>query len=283
MIEQILRQMLWDSPRSISQMQNDEDGDLYSVWRLDYPDKSYILKQAKGNECAIYQQYFMHPAVYAPEIHGITHFENKDYLLMEYISGHDLKKCNREDLIRVLDSLIHMQKDFWQAPDPLDSFAHSLNRRNNRRAFLPELRLVRAYDAYLEAYQSMPRCLCHDDLLPFNVILSQDRAVLIDWEVGGILPYPTSLARLIAHGEEKEDAFFYMKESDRAYAMDYYYQHFVEQLGISRADFNRSMALCLFYEYCEWVYVGNKYGDTQNARYRHYLKKAMSFAADLGF
>ena len=283
MIEQILRQIHWAFPQRISQLQNDEDGDVYSVWRLDYPDKSYILKQAKESECALYQQYFTQPSAYAPEIYAITHFENKDYLLMEYIRGHDLKKCSREDLTRVLDSLIHMQKDFWQPPDPLDSFANSLNRRSERCVFLPEIRLVRAYDAYLQEYQSMPRCLCHDDLLPFNVILSSDRAVLIDWEVGGILPYPTSLARLIAHGEEKEDAFFYLKESDRVYAMDYYYQHFVRQLGISRSDYNRSMALCLFYEYCEWVYVGNKYGDTRNARYLHYWEKAMASAADLGF
>lgn len=70
------------------------------------------------------------------------------------------------------------------------------------------------------------RCLCGptapfrgrsamDDLLPFNVIVSDDRAVLIDWEYGGILPYPSSFARLIAHGEEAEDSLFHMTREDR--------------------------------------------------------------------
>ena len=65
----------------------------------------------------------------------------------------------------------------------------------------------RAYEQYLQIYSDVPRTLCHDDLLPFNVLCAKERAVIIDWEYAGILPYPTSLARLIAHCEEDESAF----------------------------------------------------------------------------
>lgn len=47
---------------------------------------------------------------------------------------------------------------------------------------------------------------------PSMCFCSGDRAVLIDWEYALILPYPTSLARLIAHGEEDENAFFHMTQ-----------------------------------------------------------------------
>ena len=139
--------------------------------------------------------------------------------------------------------------------------------------------MERVYDAYLEAYVSMPGSLCHDDLLPFNVLVNDDRAVLIDWEYAGILPYATSLARLIAHCEEDENAFFFMKNVDKAFAIDYYFEHLAFPMGISREVFDRHLQLCLFYDYCEWVYVGNRYGNTDSQRFRDYLLKAKAFAA----
>lgn len=72
-----------------------------------------------------------------------------------------------------------------------------------------------------------------DDLLPFNVLVAPEGARLIDWEFGGILPYPTSLARLLAHGSEDDTQLFVMQESDRQFAIDYYYTHLISQHGIS--------------------------------------------------
>ena len=82
----------------------------------------------------------------------------------------------------------------------------------NRGNSLGDADLERAYERFLQIYGEIPRTLCHDDLLPSMCFCSGDRAVLIDWEYALILPYPTSLARLIAHGEEDENAFFHMTQ-----------------------------------------------------------------------
>ena len=75
----------------------------------------------------------------------------------------------------------------------------------------------------------------------------------IDWEYAGILPYPTSLARLIAHGEEDESAFFFMTQKDKDYAIDYYYEHLLKEKGIGYNAYRKTLDYFLLYEYCEWI------------------------------
>ena len=103
---------------------------------------------------------------------------------------------------------------------------------------------------------------------------SGDRAVLIAWEYALILPYPTSQARLIAHGEEDENAFFHMTQLDREFATQYYFEHFIREKGIEYPEYRRTLDYFLLYEYCEWVAIGVKYGETNTERYRMYYAKA---------
>lgn len=109
---------------------------------------------------------------------------------------------------------------------------------------------------------------------PSMCFCSGDRAVLIDWEYALILPYPTSLARLIAHGEEDENAFFHMTQLDREFATQYYFEHFIREKGIEYPEYRRTLDYFLLYEYCEWVAIGVKYGETNTERYRMYYAKA---------
>ena len=123
----------------------------------------------------------------------------------------------------------------------------------------------------MRMYRTVPRALCHDDLLPFNVLASDNRAVLIDWECGGILPYPTAFARLIAHSEETENALFFMTSEDRIFAIDYYYNNLLKEMGISYTEWRNTLEYFLFFEYCEWVFVGNKYDAKNSEFYKKYL------------
>ena len=283
MIKKILAQMGHGDPLSVSPFIREEDGETYRVWRLEYPDKTLVLKQAKGRETEIYRSFLASATDYAPQIYSCASYEDTEYLLMEYIQGHDLMRCTRTDLIKTMDSLIRMQMEHWGGTDPVRSFSIALKIRQNRAGFLHDERLERVYDAYLQEFVSIPRTLCHDDLLPFNVLASDTRAVFIDWEVGGMLPYPTSLARLIAHAVEDESAFFYMKNEDKDFAIDYYYDQVVKHKEIDYNDYRRSLYLCLFYEYCEWIYVGYKYNDTNNDRFRYYTVLANEMAVKLGY
>lgn len=269
---------------TITQLKHKEDNEPYQVWRIDVDNARYILKQVKEGEKKLYQSTFAKLKESVPVLYQAITIEEKIYLLLEYIEGEDLCKCNRIKLTHALDALISLQQKTWesQAVDQSEySFEKSLVQRQNRGKYLNDSLLEEAYEKFLRVFQSVPKALCHDDLLPFNVISDNKKASLIDWECGGILPYPTSFARLIAHTEENEDGLFYMAKADKCYAIDYYYDNLLKEKGISYVDWRNTLEYFLFYEYCEWVFVGNKYNVTDGEYYKKYLPIAKEQAAKI--
>lgn len=282
--KELLFQMGVVDVRDIQPFRNQEDGEEYQVWKVTSGDRILVLKKAKERELAVYRDFFTGEVPGVPKFYAAAQVEGTDYFLMEYVTGRDLCKCDRAGLQKALDALIGLQDRFWEASAYSNggyTFAESLGSREKRGQYLDDEELERAYETFLELYKTVPRTLCHDDLLPFNVLVSEHGATLIDWEYGGMLPYPTSLARLIAHGVEEEQAFFYMKDEDRAFAIDYYYEHLVCKKGISYADYRRTLDYFLLYEYCEWIMVGKRYGSTDTERYAYYVKKARDHVHDM--
>lgn len=259
----------------ITQLKHAEDNEPYQVWIIDTGSSRYILKKAKEEEAETYRLLLSDVNDgCVPIICQSIPVEEDTYLLMEYIDGENLCKCDRTKLTLALDALISLQRKTWNSQSLASygySFEKSLRGRENRGRYLNDLLLETAYEKFMKLYPTVPRALCHDDLLPFNVIVSARRAVLIDWECGGILPYPASFARLIAHGEEREDALFFMKSEDKSFAVDYYYDRFLKKMGIAYTEWRNTLEYFLFYEYCEWVFVGNKYNARDSAFYKKYL------------
>lgn len=263
------------SPKAtITQLKHEEDDEPYQVWRIDSDNTKYILKEAKGNESEIYQSILAVLKESIPSLYQVITTEEKTYLLMEYIEGENLCKCNRTKLTHALNALISLQQKTWEGRtfDHLENFYDkSLIQRQHRGKYLNDSLLEEAYEKFLSVYQSTSKALCHDDLLPFNIIASDQKAFLIDWESGGVLPYPTSFARLIAHTEDSKDALFYMTQADKDFAVNYYYDNLLKEKGISYTDWLNTLEYFLFYEYCEWVFVGNKYNATDGEYYKKYL------------
>lgn len=268
----------------ISQMRSAEDDSPYDVWKIHSGQGDFVLKKAKGYELAVYKAFFNRQIPGVPRFLGSVSVGEDAYFLMEYIAGEDLRICTRQSLKVALDALIQVQAIYWENEALAGEgygFEASLPGRNNRRNYLKDPLLEAFYDMFLEQYARMPRTLCHDDLLPFNILVADGKATIIDWEYGGILPYPVSLARLIAHCEDREGAFFYMTDADRMFAIDYYYENLIRQKGISYADYRYALDLCLLYEYCEWIMLGNRYPQADMERYRIYLEKAKNHIAKM--
>lgn len=258
----------------ITQLKNKEDNEPYQVWIIDDGKNKYVLKEAKGREKELYQSILFKLKESIPTLYQTITIDEKVYLLLEYIDGDDLCMCNRRKLTNALDALISLQQKTWEIEEINQyesTFDKSYLQRQNRGKYLNDTLLEEAYEKFLKVFLSVPRSLCHDDLLPFNVISNNEKAALIDWECGGILPYPTSFARLIAHTEDNENALFYMKESDKCYAINYYYEKLLKEKGISYADWLDTLEYFLYYEYCEWIYVGNKYNVTDGKYFKKYL------------
>lgn len=270
------------SPKAtITQLKHEEDNEPCQVWRIDTDNTSYILKEAKENEVEIYQSILTPLKDSIPTIYQTIATEDKTYLLMEYIEGEDLCKCNRKKLTKALDALISLQQKTWESNFHKYISGQDFLKRQNRGKYLNDSLLEDVYGRFLKIYQSLPRALCHDDLLPFNIIASEHKAVLIDWETGGILPYPTPFARLIAHTDDNADAMFYMTNTDKNFAIDYYYDRLLKDKGITYTNWRNTLEYFLFYEYCEWVYVGNKFNATDGEYYNKYLPIAKQQAAKI--
>ncbi len=268
---------------AFQQYLHEEDDQPYEVYEISDAGKKYVLKKAKEYEEAVYSMFFAHAPSYVPKIYGKAQHNGATYILMEHIAGENLQKCSREKLRLALDSLIAMQEEYWQSDFTHKGYPFETSRkqRKNRGDFLNDSELETAYGRVLEIYDKTPKTLCHDDLLPFQVIVSEKRAVMIDWEFGGILPYPVSLARLLAHGQEKPESLFFLSQTDRDFAIEYYYNQLICKKGISYEEYRQTLDYFLFYEYCEWVYVGNRYDATDGAYFQHYFPIAKQAAEKL--
>ena len=268
---------------SITAFTDDEDGYEYAVWLIDAGKEKYVLKRAKAFELEAFRCFFSDRKSYVPAFFGSCEYDGKDFFLMEYCPGEDLRRCEREKLRKALDALIEMQDEFWQREELYDSvvtLGRALEGIEKRGRYLGSELLEKAYAGFVQIYKNTPRTLCHDDLLPINLLIGE-RAVLIDWEYGGVLPYLSSFARLIAHGREDGGAFFYMTKEDRNFAIQYYYDRLVRKHGISEEEYRHALVYFLFYEYCEWVMLGNRYDGRSDERYGYYLKLAEETAAQL--
>lgn len=268
----------------LTQFRSAEDGTPYEAWLVSTPinGKNCVLKKAKNREAAVYTSFLSDAGDGVPRLYRHLNTLDGDYLLMEYIRGDDLCHCTREMLTAALDALISLQNRYWNTDAPTGvglTFEESLCARRRRGEYLCDTELERVYGDFLHLYERLPRTLCHDDLLPFNVLYDGTRAVLIDWELAGLLPYPVPFARLIAHAEESADAFFCMKDAEKEFAVSYYYEHLVRAHGISYEDYRRTLNYFLFYEYCEWIMLGNRYADADMERFRLYSEKARALIA----
>lgn len=255
----------------------EEDGRAYAVWKLDTDRGPMVLKKTNDAERAVYETFFAEGGP-VPKIYGFA----GEWMLMEFVPGTSMSRCTRTLLIRTLEALCESQDKWWGNETRGDvgyGFPASFPSRCKRLAYMGDLET--AYQAYLDEFARVPRTLCNDDMLPFNVLADENRAVILDWEYGGILPYPCAIARFLAFGEEG-DGLFQMREEDRSFAMDYYYEKLVSSKGISRREFDRTMDLFFLKEYSEWVYCAAVSGDYEMEYYKKYGKKARDLARKLG-
>lgn len=264
------------SESSVRAFVSEEDGSEYAVWMIEDGNTRKVLKQAKAYEMEAYRRFFTGRQPYFPSFLGSCQYKGQEYFLTEYFQGTDLRVCERKRLTLVLDALAEMQNEFWQRTDLYDAcftMEKAMEEIENRGRYLGSELLEKAYAKFEQVYRKTPRSLCHDDLLPINVLVNDERAVFIDWEYCGVLPYLGSFARLIAHGRENIESYFYMSAEDREFAIAYYYNAVPKQHGISWEEFRHSLDYFLFCEYCEWIMLGNRYG-SRDERYGYYQNLA---------
>ena len=275
-INEILKQMNISATR-ISPFKVLEDNSDYDVFLIETNTNKFVIKPTKNYEFEIYSTFFKDNISGVPNLIASTEYGNEKFILIEYIEGKDLCKCEQFSLKLALDALITIQDKYWNNTTYENlgyTYQRSLESRINRGKYLGDEELEKAYLKFLSVYSKIPRTLCHDDLLPFNIIVNEKSASLIDWEYAGILPYLTSIARLLAHTEENENALFYMTNEDKEFAKKYYYDNLVSKHDIPYDEYEYTLDLFFLYEYCEWIMLANRYPNSNKERGNQYIEKA---------
>ena len=91
-----------DTITDIKQLTSIEDDSLYDVWKICISNQNYILKKAKNDEIEIYNTFLKELKLGVPKLYNTYQYSNESYLLIEYIEGNELFKCNKNDLIKVI-------------------------------------------------------------------------------------------------------------------------------------------------------------------------------------
>lgn len=273
-LKQILEKLELDINKA-EQLKREEDDSFYDVWKVISNDKEYILKRTDELEILNYENYLSKLNRGVPKLYKKINYNNKWYILIDYFKGNNLCKATKENLKKVLDELIRIQDIYWNSP--IDKqYNQSLESRINRGKYLKNELINSEYQKFLSFYKQTPLTLCHDDLLPFNVLCNNDNACLIDWGHAGILPYPTPIVRLIAHGKDDEEYLFYMKEEDKKFVINYYYDNFIKNKNIDYDTYINIINYFLLYEYCEWIMLGEKHNNLDSDMYKEYYNKALT-------
>ena len=249
-------------------------GHYKNIYKIITSNKTYVLKKAKDDELDIYKN-LNNSDNHLPYLYGYYHYYKSDYILIEYVNGNNLMKMDKKSLTRVITAIIDIQKKYWSSSLEFGLTKEELLKsRYNRLSYLPD-ELKETYEEYIECLKKTPVTFSHEDLLPFNILINNDRVCFIDLEVGGILPYPTMLARLIGHTKENKDAMFYLTKEDYDFAISYYFDNFIKEQGISYKEYIQTMNLFIFNELIEWIYVYRKNNYSPNNFYKEYYQKAI--------
>lgn len=194
----------------------------YNVYKIISDKQTYILKKSDDNEIEVYEKFLENKNLPVPKLEGWACVNKKNWILIEYIDGVDLRVFNKDMAYGCADSLSRIFNMYWQEKDfeenKLDNRFERYWIRINRRSecLINEPKLSSAYRLFLDRQLVCPRTLCNGDFLQCNVIENNKDIILIDWALGGIMPYSLDVARLIAHGSEKYSPFpFYMTDEYR--------------------------------------------------------------------
>ena len=266
----------------------DNDGGYkrkYNVYKITADGKPFVLKKSDEGEIAIYRDFLQGKGFGVPEYFGSVEQEGAVWLLMEYISGPDLRKFTGEMAAACAETLAQIQNACWNSSIADGRFRRYWERVNRRAECLKDYpELAEAYRLFLERQKDCPRTLCSGDFLPCNGLMRDGRAYMIDWGFGGIMPYALDAARLIAHGSEKPEPYafpFYMDAELRSAFVRAYYERL--ECRPDWEQYIRDVKLAALNEYVEFleVLVNDPEISREEIEDNFYYRRARETAANI--
>lgn len=282
-ILEILSHITSDEIKSIYRIcerYGEDEGDVryYDAYEIETVSGSKILKKTNEREVFNYESYLADKEFAVPSYYGKRVEQEDVWILIEDVSGDDLRDMTDELAVLAAESLVEIQNYYWQQNEEEfarkkwdDRFEVYWKRILKRAASVVDHpRLRKAYQLFLDRQLTAPRTLSNGDFLQYNVLRTNNKAVVIDWGFGGIMPYSLDIARFIAHATETKATFpFYMNERQKRLFVNRIY----EKLDC-KPDYRQyldDIRLAVLNEYIEFVEANE---DDDKWYYHHAMQLA---------
>ena len=282
-IPEALRRIIGTDDHALLRFMDDEvyddEAKGYSVYKLVTGDRAFVLKKSESAEDFRdeVKHYSLLKGLPVPEFLGAA----DGFILLSFVEGADLKKPTDDGIRAFAKSLTAIMNAYPMGRDhERGRYDVYLKRLEKRAAFIsckPEL--SSAFSVFLERQREIPLTLSNGDLLPINALYDGEKAVIIDWEFGGFMPYSLDIARFFAHGRVSGKASpFRMTDEQKRLFVDLVYGGLT--VKPPRAVFDRDVLLAEFNEYVEILeYYFRETTAERGETFRDYYPRAKELAA----
>lgn len=211
-----------------------------------------------------------------PTCYGKCENGSDFWILIENITGNDLRNMTDELAMAAADSITEIQNAYWmndqeefaknKADDRFDVYWKRINKRYDYIKNEPII--GEAYSIFLRRQLTCPRTLSNGDFLEFNAINHRNRVYIIDWGFGGIMPYSLDIARFLAHATVDRATFpFYMSDDQKELFIEKIFEKLIRKPEHSQYIYD--IKLAILNEYVEFVEADE---DESGWYYKHALQ-----------
>lgn len=252
---------------------------VYDVYLLD---GKTVLKKC-GTDCRDqikYDRYFAGRDFAVPKILDHLTVGADAYILMEYAQGRDARDCSPEDARRIGTELARIQSHYLIPGG--HTAAAEFYFTEYVTDFCSKVKTCFAdFDSVFQIVEQRffeaPHSLIHDDLLPINVILGDEKPWIIDWATAGMFPYFLDLARF-AFVDSGKGGFYIPHESGMAF-LDAYYEEMQKNpdFNMAQKQFHLDVAISAFCQYAMFLYYEDDSQPIEAAISYQYLKQIIEY------
>ena len=257
----------------------DDEAKGYNTYKLVTKNGVFVLKKSADEESFSdeVKHYGLLKGLPVPKLLGAA----EGFLLMGFVEGNDLKRPDDNGVKAAAESLAAIMNAHPMGRDcERGRYERYLKRLEKRAALISgDDELSAAFRVFYERQKEIPLTLSNADLLPLNVLYDGERAVIIDWEFGGFMPYALDIARFTAHGlaEGAASPFSITQEQKKLFEDTVYGRLTVKP---ERAVYDRDLTLARFNEYVEILeYYFMEPGAERGATFNWYYPEAKRLAA----
>lgn len=248
---------------------------VYDVYLLG--GKSVLKKcDPKCRDKNKYDRYFADHNFAVPKIFDSVTVGEETYILMEYAEGSDARDCTTEDARLIGEELARIQSHYLIPGGHTDAanfyFSEYVSDYCSKvKNYFDDFDSV--FQIVEKRFFEVPHSLIHDDLLPLNVILGEQKPWIIDWATAGMFPYFLDLARF-AFVDSGECGFFISYESGIAF-LNAYYEEMQKNSNftIDKKQFYIDVAISAFCQYSMFLYYEDDVEHIESTKDYKYLKE----------